>query len=324
MKRFKNILCFVGTESNETAVNRAINLAIENDAAVTFMDVVKPLPVALGGITDVADPEELADLLAKDHRQKLLQRVAEYVDTDVPIDVVVAVGDPATQIVRQVLRDKHDLVIKSADGLSRAGRLFGSIARSLLRQCPCPVWILKPETHKTFARVLAAVDMASSDETHQHLNTNIIQLAHSIANREGAELHLVFASDLWMEKILRKRAGDTEIDRALDQVEEQSLRRLNSLIDSMGIERDDVRIHMRRGPAAEVIRNVADHIESDLLVMGTVCRTGISGLLIGNVAETVLADITCSVLALKPDGFETSVKLGGQAETSDNFFFSMS
>ncbi len=47
----------------------------------------------------------------------------------------------------------------------------------------------------------------------------------------------------------------------------------------------------------------------DLLVMGTVCRTGVPGFLIGNTAESVLQQVDCSVLAVKPEGFVTPVKL---------------
>lgn len=45
--------------------------------------------------------------------------------------------------------------------------------------------------------------------------------------------------------------------------------------------------------------------------MGTVARTGISGVIIGNTAEAVLEQLQCSVLALKPPGFVTPVKLDG-------------
>jgi nucleotide-binding universal stress UspA family protein len=43
--------------------------------------------------------------------------------------------------------------------------------------------------------------------------------------------------------------------------------------------------------------------------MGTVARTGIEGLLIGNIAETILRRVDSSVLAVKPHGFETPVRL---------------
>jgi nucleotide-binding universal stress UspA family protein len=43
--------------------------------------------------------------------------------------------------------------------------------------------------------------------------------------------------------------------------------------------------------------------------MGTVARTGVAGLFIGNTAEAILEQIECSVLAVKPEGFETPVSL---------------
>ena len=45
----------------------------------------------------------------------------------------------------------------------------------------------------------------------------------------------------------------------------------------------------------------------DLLVLGTVARTGIAGYVIGNTAEAVLSQVTCSVLAVKPEGFVSPV-----------------
>ncbi|HVS10740.1 MAG TPA: universal stress protein [Planctomycetota bacterium] len=48
---------------------------------------------------------------------------------------------------------------------------------------------------------------------------------------------------------------------------------------------------------------------SDLLVLGTVARTGIAGVLIGNTAEEILDRIACSVLVVKPDGFVSPLRL---------------
>ena len=41
-------------------------------------------------------------------------------------------------------------------------------------------------------------------------------------------------------------------------------------------------------------------------------RTGIPGLLIGNIAEKVLGQVECAVLAIKPDGFVSPVTLQEQ------------
>ena len=55
----------------------------------------------------------------------------------------------------------------------------------------------------------------------------------------------------------------------------------------------------------------------DLVVMGTVARTGVPGLFIGNTAEAILNQVQCSVLAAKPDGFVTPVQLDASPATSE-------
>jgi nucleotide-binding universal stress UspA family protein len=65
--------------------------------------------------------------------------------------------------------------------------------------------------------------------------------------------------------------------------------------------------HLPKGPAKKVIASMAAELRADLVVMGTVARTGISGLIIGNTAEAILDQLTCSVLAIKPPGFKTPV-----------------
>ncbi|NMT50792.1 universal stress protein, partial [Vibrio parahaemolyticus] len=51
-----------------------------------------------------------------------------------------------------------------------------------------------------------------------------------------------------------------------------------------------------------------ESIEVDVLVMGTLARTGISGYVIGNTAENILQSINCSLVALKPDGFVSPIQ----------------
>jgi universal stress protein E len=53
---------------------------------------------------------------------------------------------------------------------------------------------------------------------------------------------------------------------------------------------------------------VAEGID-DLVVMGTVARAGIAGMLIGNTAERVLRKLRCSVLIVKPDRSVSPVRL---------------
>ena len=67
------------------------------------------------------------------------------------------------------------------------------------------------------------------------------------------------------------------------------------------------RTHLPKGPAGEVIPALARELKTDIVVMGTVARTGIPGMIIGNTAESVLSQLDCSVLAVKPPDFISPV-----------------
>lgn len=309
MHHFKNILLYAGTKRSETTICRAVELAIENSAKLTIMDVIPHIPKAVGLLTDIAEPAELESLVSKDHRNRLLQIASEYSDTGVEIDVVVASGKLAVEIVRQVIRKGHDLVIKSADGDSRRGYFFSGVAQSLMRTCPTPVWVLKPDIHGDFKRILAAVDVDDDDEAHLNMNTQIVEIAIGIAARENAELHLVSVCDLWMESAMRRRAGDAEIDAILTARCDQAREQLRQKLQQAEADMDRTKIHVMHGTPSDKIHEVAGNIEADLIVLGTVCRTGIAGFLVGNTAEQLLARLDCSVLALKPEGFQTPVTI---------------
>ena len=64
-----------------------------------------------------------------------------------------------------------------------------------------------------------------------------------------------------------------------------------------------------KGEPGRLIPEVARAKDTQLIVMGTVSRTGVSGLLISPTAERILGQVDCAVLAVKPDGFETPVQL---------------
>ncbi len=308
MKRFKKILLYTGTEDNGAGIRRAIKLAQENGAQLSLIDVIKPMPPALG-FKPSAKPEDVQQLIAQEHHEKLAELANKHADAGVSMRTIVRLGDPAVEIVRQVLQEGHDLVIKTADGISTVGRLFGSVARSLMRLCPCPVWVLKPEIHGELDIILAAVDLNTDEATHADLNSKILTIAASIAEREQTNLHVVCGWDLWMESSLRRHAGDDEIDTLIEDRKQKITQQMDRLFKDTGIDPERVTVHLKRGSPIRVIPLTVDRIEADLLVMGSVCRTGVAGFLIGNTAESILTDLTCSVLTLKPQGFHCPVEV---------------
>ncbi len=68
-------------------------------------------------------------------------------------------------------------------------------------------------------------------------------------------------------------------------------------------------LHAIKGHAKHVVPAIAGELAVDRVVMGTVARTGIDGFFIGNTAESILTQLDCSVLTIKPPGFVSPVTL---------------
>jgi nucleotide-binding universal stress UspA family protein len=189
----------------------------------------------------------------------------------------------------------------------------------LMRKCPCPVWIIKPTDHVHYRRILAAVDQDSEDTVKDVLNRQILEMSTSLAIAESSDLHIVHVWTLAHESLLRSRRlgySDADIDAMVEEEEHKRRRWLENLVNELGVQdrKDAVdylepHIHLEEGhPRLEVPR-LARELDVELIVMGTVGRVGIPGFFMGNTAEEILDQIDCSVVAIKPPGFESPVSL---------------
>ena len=84
---------------------------------------------------------------------------------------------------------------------------------------------------------------------------------------------------------------------------------LQYLLNHNHIPHTDDNVHLREGGSENVIKQAIADLKIDVVVMGSVARSGIPGLLIGNKAEETLNTINCTVLTVKPDGFVSPVTL---------------
>ena len=228
------------------------------------------------------------------------------------------------EIIREVLRNGRDLVIKNPETRDWLDRIFSSADMHLLRKCPCPVWLIKDKKLKSNRRILAAVDVNDVSppgalKSQHALNRQILELASSLALSDFADLHIVHAWYAAGESAMRgafMRTPEEKIITYVEQVKRQHTAHLDELMGqvarNLGQETVDYlkpRTHLVKGWARKEIPALANRIEADLVVMGTVGRTGVPDFIMGNTAETILNQIDCSVLAIKPPGFVTPVTL---------------
>jgi nucleotide-binding universal stress UspA family protein len=313
VKRFRNILFVAEAEANDPAAfDQAVTLANDNQAQLTVIGIVED--------AGTLRSTQLRDAMVEERLEALRALVKANAAASDEVETKVLIGRPFMEVIRDVIRFRRDLVIKSIGAAHSVGqRLFGGTDKKLLRKCPCPVWLIKSTKQQGYRQVLVALDYEPENPESDPLNRQLLEMAGSIALSEFCDLHVVHAWRLEHESFLRSaRTGLTreDVDELVgeeEQTREHWIARLvHESFQPSGRGTEEYlkpKVHLLQGRAESVVLQCAEEIGAELVVMGTVARTGIPGFTIGNTAESILGELDCSVLAIKPVGFAAPVTL---------------
>jgi universal stress protein E len=314
MQRFRNILVgidlssaehlaeFELTPPNEEALRRAIWLAAHTRGRLT---VFSALDISESARTMLQEELEHSEGDLERGAFEILERfVARAKEQGVDAVQKMGFGTPWQEICRQVLIEDHDLVVIGTRGLGQISRiLFGSTGVKLLRNCPCPVWITRPDPNWDDLNILVPSDLSEVSQDALHIAVDGGQLVDT-------KLHLLHAVEgmvappAWFGKTQRKMVNDF-----LAQERAEATRKLHeqlSLTDYRTLPHG-VQVHVVDGPPDEAILKAIDDFQIDLVVMGTAGSAGLSGFVVGTTAERLVSHMKCSVIAVKPAGFECPV-----------------
>lgn len=259
-------------------------------------------------------PKELLAAMRRYRAEELDEAIRDAAPGNQKLKVRVTTGNVFREIMRESREGSYDLVVKAAEGKGDIGALlFGTLNMKLLRKLPLPLLIMRPSRRQTFGQVLAAVQLDDDDLGDFYdeqggsfqFNADILGAAATVAAADNANLQILNAWEFFPEDFLRTKKGyDQVVHKVLAEIKHTHLQSMSKLLLSQNLENISYRSHVLKGAPADVIIKSAKRFDADLIVMGTVGRIGIPGFFIGNTAETVLNKTSCSVLALKPRGFE--------------------
>lgn len=302
MQRFKNILFVTGDDAfTRVAFAKAAVFAARNDAQIAVMDVVESIPQRRRTFETANAVYDVQDILIAASVDRIGELVAGFAVPAGPIpESVVVSGERHIEIIRRILGSGHDLVI-----VADAEEGYHATTHHLLRKAPCPVWLMTPSIERD-QHILAAVDPDPHRPIQELLNDDVLTLAAGLAVFEGAPLHIVHA---WYVPG-GAGPGVSISDQRMFRAETLARQReaLAALVERHHLP-DDTVVHFLEGRPDKAICQVIRRSNISTIVMGTVARSGIAGLIIGNTAETILRRVDCSVLAIKPQGFETPVRI---------------
>lgn len=290
---FQSILTYLPErDESREVVECSARLARECSAKLTLAEVLSPLPVYLR--EPAYGYPALSDTLEHEARQELQGAAAPLRESGLDVATIVLTGKAHEELVRQAIRAGHDLVV--APGHSEGGSARAtSTAVRLCRLCPVPVLAISAGHAKPFRRILAAVDPLSQDEQGKELNERVIETALEVARLEGGEVAVLY---VWGEDLPPEYLESYGKD--IRQLAESAL---EGLLKPYADEIDPRDVLLEFGDPAATICRVAAEQEMDLVVLGTIARSGVRALWIGNTAEKTLSRLEISVLAVKPSDF---------------------
>lgn len=291
------------TEDNRHVLDKAIWLARHTGAKITFLSALDLSAHTQRLIQE--DPQNYSDV--DDTAMGLLSEFVKLAEQEqVVADARLAYGSSWYELICEVLRSGQDLVIVGTRDRSSVKRfLLGSTGMKLLRYCPCPVWVTKPTMDTDTTSILAATDLSPVGET-------AMRAAARIAKAENADLHIVHAVEYPLERPLRlSQAPPDDIAQYRKGVRKAAEETLQKQLECPDVTelRVPPEVHLSDDLPDSAISAAIEEYNIDLVVMGTVARGGLQQFLIGNTAERILPELSCSVLAVKPDDFDCPIKL---------------
>lgn len=303
MKKYQQILTVIDpTTDEQKALKRSIELARHTQATITAFLSIYDFSYEMTTLLSGEERDSMQQTVIADREKWIAELLSKLNTHNLTIHIkVVWHNRPFESIINEIIHFKHDIVIKGThehDKLKSV--IFTPTDWHILRKCPCPVLLVKEHLWPEKGNILAAINVGSEEEEHLSLNHKITSQAHDLAATINANVHLVNSYPGTPINI----AFEIPEFNATEHTDAMFSHHQNAMFDhceKYQIPKEN--IHIEEGLPEDVIEQVANKIDAELVILGTIGRTGISATLIGNTAEHVIDRVNCDLLALKPDGY---------------------
>lgn len=215
-------------------------------------------------------------------------------------------------IVRHAVRTEADIVFKDTHHHSALSRAFlTNTDWNLIRACPVPLWLTKPQPDNATPTFVAAIDPMNRHDKPAALDDEILNLCGRIADAVDGTVHAFHSYDPRIAIATATANAYIPVSLPFDEIEQQMLEehqhRFNEVTSFHGVPED--KAHLVAGMTHEVLPALAKQLDASVVVMGAVARNRWKRLFIGATAERTLEELPCDLLIVKPDWFQTPVSL---------------
>lgn len=262
----RTVLCPVdGSECSDRSLAHAAELCRSREAALIVLTVrpVVPVPalwLSSAAVAPDAGPEEMAR--ARRALGEDVRRVTDYLR----VEVEVAIGDVATEILRVASERRTDLLVVGTHGLRGLDRLMlGSVTERLLRKSACPVLVVPPTAADPAATGRPAVIVCGVDRAAASLSA--LGTAAELASLHRARLVLVHAFEDFAAEDPRF-AHHFNTDACWREAQPEIRAAYEAMVPADCRQMCEVEVVTKRGRPYRVILEAAASWSADLVVLG--------------------------------------------------------
>ena len=284
MDKYKKILvAFDGSESGRNALRETLKFAADEHCQVTVVSVIPSYEGDLSALWT----NNIKSSMRKQCDMALSEALNLAQKEGVTIETVCAEGEIYERIVDLADMGNFDLIVTGKKGMSLLGRAFvGSVTARVIGYSRQDVLVVPDGAKIAWKKLLVATDGSVYSEA-------AAQRVIEISRQYHGTLKALSVVDVTVEFMIRAQ-----------EVYESLLAKAKEFTDVIkkkallaGIEADSI---VRDGEVYKVIIDVAKEYQADMIVMGSLGRTGIKRLLMGSTAERVLGNASYPVLIVKP------------------------
>ena len=294
----KNILVVIDPNSlNQIALKRACALAKLTQSKI----------VALTCLYDKT--YDMTAVLSSEERLAMKQAMIDHAELRNVADHSAMCGDVDVTFVVKWHKKLHESVIETCheencDLIVKATKQHGLLANSIftpsdwhiLRQSSSNVMLVKDHEWPSNGRILASIGVSAKDETHMTLSESVAKSASQISELTDATLHLA-NSYAGAPVHIAVEVPNFSPDIYNSSVKERHIKKLNHFAKEYNV--SETSIHVKEGLPEDIIPELCQHLNIDLLVIGSVGRKGVSAALLGNTAEMIIDSLDCDTLVIK-------------------------
>lgn len=228
------------------------------------------------------------DDIGRAARASLTERVGALTGrTATEFVVLIGIGTPHVEIVRAAEVHQAALVVVGARASSGLARLIaGHSAEKVARYAHCPVLVVRPGARTDHVLVATDLSPGAAEAT---------RVAAEVAARRGARLTAVYVIDTGLP--FPVEMGSTPFDAPTSaRLREAATDELRKRLREQGVTAE---ARVADGLVIPSLEDAVRKLGADLVVLGTVGRTGLARMMLGNTAEAAIRELPCSVLVVR-------------------------